>query len=915
MLHELGSDGFAAALARLQPLQRVLDKGVGPAELPPFSMVPRNAALVVRFDDLLDGATVAADTLGLFAGSPAAVPFEARVFADLNHGGVAGGRLWPTRVVIDAAVSSAEASSAGIAANALGLPAAATAARSNVVLRIPTAASAAAGQPRVLTALGGGAVAFSGNGSVDPLSPTLDVVRAVRSGGPSALTGDPYNGFLRDDEPPRLLGALPIVLTRVTPPAVPGEAILLELRYGSANQPWTGCAPALVAGNVIEAGMHVFEVIAPTGNPLQGILTGVAVRRVAGDPAAPHPPLGRALIAWDAAGATDPACAVGFSPAAAGPPVAGVDPSADVVLLFDEPMDPASFEATRTFVLEYAASPGGADALYLRVAGRVAPALDARSFTFEPLVPLRNRGAASDPDAYVLRLDGGPGGVTDLAGNPLRDPLPPVTFTLDAGAPRVDSASVTLSFEALDENGDGGSEAHGQFLIDPARGVIRPRAPTRFSAAADPGQPLVGAMIPVVGGVRTPLSGFGSRLMTVWRYDDLGLGLLDDATHNLDVEGLWWEPEGQMLAPDFFPGFEMVLAHSRFLPDEALAFPTKGGGPPVPWFPSSGLAASFDANRADAALAPPTVVHPRAAGYLVQPGDLALSTSGRVIAPWPMNRGLPPEQYRYWTWRDTGVSVVGAPFGSGADTWRLQQIAGTPHRGFYRSDSVPTIGLPLLMDFRTYPDAGARGLNSLRVAMALSLSARPFFRSFTTGGVLAGGGTVWVDPDQAVTAQGGITAPGGNPTPPQDNTFYYGQADFVVRVSRLHTAWFDALGATIDLAAAPESPGPAPGSNASLALAFRGADALSNAYGLEPWRDASLMDPYGDGFNQVQLMKLSLPSNLTFQPLFHQGDPSWRDSIQDVRGARYFQLRVTMIADVQSGATPELAGLGLGFLK
>src|SRR5205085_495226 len=54
------------------------------------------------------------------------------------------------------------------------------------------------------------------------------------------------------------------------------------------------------------------------------------------------------------------------------------------------------------------------------------------------------------------------------------------------------------------------------------------------------------------------------------------------------------------------------------------------------------------------------------------------------------------------------------------------------------ADVVPSIGLPLLMEFRTYPDDGALGLNLFDVGQVV-LNGRPNVRAFSTGGVATGG--------------------------------------------------------------------------------------------------------------------------------------------------------------------------------
>jgi hypothetical protein len=94
----------------------------------PFSLVARNAALVLRFDDLLqddlDDLIALPEDVRLLVGYPPVTPFEARVFFDPNHGGVAGGAFHSTRVIVDCSVSETEAAAFPIPLqlNSDGLP-------------------------------------------------------------------------------------------------------------------------------------------------------------------------------------------------------------------------------------------------------------------------------------------------------------------------------------------------------------------------------------------------------------------------------------------------------------------------------------------------------------------------------------------------------------------------------------------------------------------------------------------------------------------------------------------------------------------------------------------------------------------------------------------------------------------------
>ena len=187
----------------------------GPAGIPPFGVVPRNATLMLRLDDLLrDGPSASAgllETVRVLTGLAAQVPFSARILFDPNHGGISHEAFHSTRVLVDLTVSELEAARYPIPlpVNLRGLPAADPGSPlPNVLLSIPTRVDASVGQFTLLTNLAGRPLATTGNGPILPSSPTLDVVRAARSGGPNGQN----NGFLVDVDPPQVLGTWPVVV-------------------------------------------------------------------------------------------------------------------------------------------------------------------------------------------------------------------------------------------------------------------------------------------------------------------------------------------------------------------------------------------------------------------------------------------------------------------------------------------------------------------------------------------------------------------------------------------------------------------------------------------------------------------------------------------------------------------------------
>src|SRR5688572_14411572 len=360
-----------------------------------------------------------------------------------------------------------------------------------------------------------------------------------------------------------------------------------------------------------------------------------------------------------------------------------------------------------------------------------------------------------------------------------------------------------------------------------------------------------------------------------------------------------WMVSGTGVQLDLFPQFQLGVAHSRFLPDEVIL--TSPTGPFLAW-PNSGLTTVFDANLVDPNEDPLTVLAPKGSGYQIQPLDSFKTPSGTLMQPFPINLDKPISQFTYWTYRDTAKLAVGAPNGGGVDTNINQD--GPPFTTHYPTGLVPTIGLPILMDFRTYPSTTtSQGLNFLmlagvNVAVGTPSPGLPFFRAQSTGGVLPNSQLKLIEPDTELTAQGGLNAAGA-PTPPLDSGFYYGNVDFVARVNRMHTIWFDTGGSSsfADLVTVPR-PTEVP-DGTQMSFAFRGAVQVTP---LAPAQDGENLDPYGDKFPLT---------NESFTVNFLNSDPTWKLTLGELDGARYVQVRMTMITSAETGAAPELDALGI----
>lgn len=873
------------------------DKSLDPSEIPPFSLVPRNAAVVVQFNDLLDPTLINAATIKLLAGYPPIVPQDVRAIRDINHGdtkdtnGDGIPEFYPTRVILDMTVSPIEAAAVDppLPVNVLGLPASITQNQPNVALRIATRTDLTTGQVAILRNLSGHAVANSGSGSVDASSPTLDVVRAMRSGGSTSITGDVNNGFLVDLTKPKVVGSQAVI---ITVPAGDPDDFATDLTYTT-----TACAAALKIGDVVEQPGVFAEVIQPTVAPVAGTIPNVHCRIVF--PVDGHLQGGQAVVSsvFDpVANQSQLACFVHF-PNISSPPAAGVATKSPVRVRFSEPMDPARLTPFDTLTLtRNSTNPAATDF----IVGHITPSSDFLEFEFKSELLFKHTSLSTEP--YFVNLASGPTGPTDLAGNPLANALPQVQFNIAPSESTQNNGGLVLRFTSMDEIPDAGNkpEVRGQVFFDIDNARILPRAVTRFAAVADRTQAVVANMTTAATGQQTPLAGLGSKLQTVWRYCDVGFMLRDETKYNVDVEGLGWAPRAGAAIADVFPRFEISLAHSSRLPDEGTQMVLMM----ILTFPQSGLLAPYAGNLLDAATDPLHVVHARSRGYILNPADRFISDTGTIMMPFPLNRGIPHSDFQYYTWRDTALQAVGDPDGPGAEMAIVSNLGlsvdgiGVP----YGSGLVPTVGLPLLLEFKCFPDNGALGLNTFDVSNVTG-GGQPKFRAFSTGGINASNQAVIRDPDLELSASGGfqpnpLTGAPGQMTPGIDNVFYIGQMNLVTRVSRAYSIWFNTGGA-IPVYTAPviEPRATDQPLGTQVLLAFRGATGV-NVTGLT--NDATLLDTYGEPI---------AGANATFT----NGDKSWRSSMSSLFNSRFFQVRFSFVANADTSLTPSLSGVGFAW--
>ncbi len=927
ILHPAGTQAYTDAFLRLdQNLTPFIDKSLSPDQLPPFTLLPRNATIVVKFDDLLQSSTIVRENVRVVTGYPIATPFDCRLLPDNNHGDLfdADGdgvlEFHPTRVIVDPTVTAIEAAESDppLPVNNLGLPASINQSQANIGLRIPTLRDSSVGQIGILTNLAGHGVAFSGNGSSDASVTTHDIVRGVRSGGNTNVTGDPNNGFLVDEIPPKLVGVQAVQIS--TPTGVPGDYVT------TLDYTMDVCAARPKVGDVIQQPGVFAEVTQALSNPAGGTVTDVHFRIVFPDGGVLSSGPAQISTVWDPLlNIGKEGCFVRYSNVAPGAtqPGTGVSTDGRVLLRFSEPMDPATITAFDNFPVLRVNPATATPTAREYVIGAVQTSSDLKEFSFVPVVNFKHTLGSSN-DRYWINLGSGANGPQDLSGNPISAALPTLSFTIDPNDATEINSGLVFRFNSSDEIGnDSKPEFRGQFLTDVVHGKMIPRPVTRLHATCDRSIPVPNAMPAIPSGIQLPLTSMGCKLQALWRYCDVGFELLDETTNNVDVEHLYWAPAGGNVVADSFDLFEIRLSHTNVLPDETLVVP-----PGVPAFPNSGLSDIFANNQLDSTNDPLKVVHPRERGYVINPADKKFSATGVTqIIPYPLNQNVPVASYNYYTWRDTSLLAKGAINDApGAELPIVVGITGNgiaacPYTNILGINPVPSIGLPLLMEFRCFPDSGALGLNSLDINVATNTSSRPNFRAYSAGGTNTTGQAITINPDLEDLARGGFnptSVPPGQSTLRFDNTVYLGEMDLVLRLSRVHSIWIDSqvnsptyLPPVLEPSAADQPLG------TSVDLAFRGATIMSPA-GANIATDATFVDAYGNPALCVVIPSMTNPCTLApcttnGVPGFLGNNSTWRSTLQQLNGAKFFQMRLTFVSNTDTNLSPSLSSLGFVF--
>ncbi|MCB9920060.1 MAG: hypothetical protein H6832_16795 [Planctomycetes bacterium] len=508
----------------------------------PYRPIPRNAAFRIDFSKdlgLSDTFFVAKDEEGRVRGiaNPEAIQLLEIVGDPRDANPVGDFRLVPTRiacrgssVVLDPVLLGGEARSHGLSPTARGMPASPTSNSPNIRIAI-----ALEGPLRIpgIGATGESAGLVSTN-----LTGRSSVVRDLRSGNSEDQSFWVAGGYLRDDTPPRIAGAIPMRLVRVEMRGPKDQRLALfkagvnhEIDAHDTLQLYDPANP----GEPLAIGEIVEDPIDDEGRPsVQHVVVRVrdASAFVDHDPSRQDdfPTDPDALDAWLQANA--PICVlatefhgekddllnfVAFSPRprpdANATTVAAnrnIAPDASIVLRFTKPIDMATVRPLDSLVFATHAEPrivfdaklGTPHLVYARIVDQ-----DGSQTTLRSAPPMgfylddeMRRAQNVDRFPYWLHVLGGPSGIRDLGGKPLdfqfSDPerrSVAVPFYLDTGKnidgsnryPNNLAVTIARRFLARDEDEDrsGVEDAFGAIVY--AGGRIQGRPTSRVSSFVD----------------------------------------------------------------------------------------------------------------------------------------------------------------------------------------------------------------------------------------------------------------------------------------------------------------------------------------------------------------------------------------------------------------------------------------------
>ncbi len=919
----------------------------------PFVKVPRNAAIRLEFTEHIAPDTVNRQTVRVLSGSKEDGFDNLEVKYIVKDDFDASGNPMGV-IIIDPTVSELDSSnsSSGLTVNGIGLPESTDSITPNLKLYIPSVVNVFANQTMVLMNKSK-SYSFSlhlnesGDTIVEPhefigLDPVS--VRAIRSGN----NADAYNGFLKDVVLPKLISEQKVTISSVVSLGTTQRI----LTYSNNAIACRGIAPKIgdvfeinAVGQLENAFVQITNVVSfadPAAYEVRGaLISGTLVATVSN--------LDAVLTTAYASEDSDfQLCFLSFTPQPVTLPATGVDPAATISVMFSEAMDiktvrsldsmvlatsnmgvdpqppieaDSEWQSENELVSDYLdrlpgfGSSGGSGRIMF---GPIQASGDARTFTLAPLAGITDSFAEGADAQISLAIRDGITGVLDLAGNPVgfsgfvagHSSQEAVTAPFTVNGVAADIKYFALRGNGVDEDNDQSPEYAGQLGQYQGDGVLRGRAVNRFSRQADKTNTYVGQRISFTAGIMNPLVPAGAVLHTLYGYHHLGFGLSNNQEYNLDVEGMSWSPFQGIVFDTTFDRYSIALAHSGRLPDDWI---DPGSGYPA--YFNSGLkrtsANLFDENIYGFGEDPVAhadldeVIVFDVPQYSISQANVYSASGGVAMYPWP-------EFSETFTYRDTALPVPDGNTLAGGNNATGTNVDnrgwGCPPRVVnedltYPKSLIPTIGLPLLMRYRCYVVGAEFGYNGSQVQIMVGSSALPAFRVFSWGGL---SGSTWdfVVPDldgagTSPTPRGSIKAFGPE--------IHWGQVDFVTKVSRVYTHWFNAGGAvdwfsTLTLEPTPQQSNP----GTSVEVQFRTTPSINVAGCVNetsPLEDASnAFDAYGEYDEEIGCATVTVPTDWT-------SDPSSLTSLQ----YPYFQLRFTFIANTQLNLEAEMDAFGFAY--
>ncbi|MBI3819138.1 MAG: hypothetical protein HY286_10640 [Planctomycetes bacterium] len=949
---------FQRALAEAESTLGTIAIGNATA-LPPFSVVPRDAAIVLNFDRAVNPKSIGPDSIRFYVGNATSqgqlppAPFEGRYLWKAER---------PKTVVFDPSISAIDdfrigqavalynlAPSKNLGLNpqilpltAGGFPASISSANFNVAVFMPAQYNIIAGVTKILLGSDGTAIdtnksstKFNFTGAGTSGDGILGVARVFRSGSGA----EPNKGFLADPTVPQLMGTqavkVLVVASAVSLPAPP-DSRLVTLKFVN-----TACDFSVHVGDTIQQGNTYAQIASinsatlTDADPSYQVVVDYLQTDVfnTNDASAITTPYTPGLSNFSG-------CFLIIQPSPTGwgldGSVSGVNPQATITARFSKPINVSDVNSMRNMaLLTNAALPTPATASHSEIViGNSIPSPDQKTLRFVSYLPFPHTQGTVESLKFVII--GGTGGIADLVGNGVDFGGVPFSsvIKLDTNALSNTSRNFNMKFDSLNEGAGPALQINGEINKVSATEVSG-RPSTHFSRDADTSNVMVAAMVPPAAAISTPLNALGARMQTLYRNVDVGLVIDSIQDINIEVESMDWAPfAGHLNVSDFFKHVRIDLAHSEFYPDETFN-PVSG----QQVYPNSGLSEqSFAANIFDSANHTSTIVYE---GPMSLNQNLLFTTgSGTVMIPIP-------KFTKTFTWRDAtyGSKIFAGPAGGGANPqqWFLLTGAPTPTPAppgqnlpwvgtVTLPGSIPSLGLPLLVDFRVYPadDANTKGLNGFVVYNALLAPTKPNFSVWSEGGLDANQSPKTVTPDVApdgLVPTGSFFPPGstagtpGTKTTPGDGRFYVGRLDFGVKKSYAFTHFFDLVGTSTTTSPTFLTtntillPFTHP-SGTSVSVAFRGATAVTGS----ALTDARCFDAYGDLYtanaNVAQIPQPSVTGCGTSQITTMEpvaGPINFTPNLPTLNGKRYLQMRFEFVSDIINNVSPTMNAFGVAY--